>query len=187
MFLWRLYPDHLFQIYTFYSLVDKGNMHFDAYFWFSFSLLLPILLFVFHVEVSNFFDKLCCGILILQVGKIKVTAKRDFKFLMIHCQNSALIMRDSIRKVRLGVDILDKRILDSCKFFSDSFSEFGLIYSNLFCTAGRQSINQYQDSTFYMFPSSLFLEWGRGKRSIEKPLLLYTIILFKCEYLITAN
>ena len=153
-------------------------MHFDTYFWFSFSLLLRILLFVLHVEVSNFSDKLCCGIMIIQVGKIKVTAKWDFKFLMIHCQNSALIMRDRIRKVRLGVDIFEKRILDSCKFFSDSSSEFSLIYNNLFCTASRQSINQYQDSTFYMFPFSLFLEWGRGKWSIEKPLLLYPIILF---------
>ena len=37
-----------------------------------------------------------------------------------HCQNSAFIMTNGIKKkVRLGVDIFDKRILDSCKFISD--------------------------------------------------------------------
>ena len=72
----------------------------------------------------------------LQVGK-KVTAKRSLKILRIHCQNSALIMANGIRKVRQGVDIFDKRILDSCKFISDSASEYGLIYSNLFLAASR--------------------------------------------------
>ena len=73
----------------------------------------------------------------LQVGKIKVTAKRDLKILRNHCQNSALIMTNGIRKVRQGVDIFDKRILGSCKFLSDSASESSLLYSNIFLTAGR--------------------------------------------------
>jgi len=35
----------------------------------------------------------------------------------MHCQNSELIITHGIRKARLGVDIFDKRILDSCKSF----------------------------------------------------------------------
>ena len=58
--------------------------------------------------------------LFLQVGKIKVTAKQVLKILRIHCQNSALIMTNGIRQGRLGVDIFDKRNLDSCKFISDT-------------------------------------------------------------------
>ena len=73
----------------------------------------------------------------LQVGKIKVTAKRGLKILWTHCQNSVLIMINRIRKVRLGVDIIDIRILDSCKFISDSASEYSLVYDNLFLEAGR--------------------------------------------------
>ena len=38
----------------------------------------------------------------------------------IHCQNSTLKMTNGIRKIRLGVDIFDKRILESCKFISDT-------------------------------------------------------------------
>ena len=58
----------------------------------------------------------------LQVGKIKVTAKRGLKILRIHCQNSALIMTNRIRKGRQGVEIFDKRNLDSCKLILDSTS-----------------------------------------------------------------
>jgi len=39
-----------------------------------------------------------------QVGKIKVTAKQGLK----------ILMTKGMRKVRQGVDIFDKRILDSC-------------------------------------------------------------------------
>jgi len=46
-------------------------------------------------------------------------------------------MTNGIRKVRQGVDIFDKRILDSCKFISESASEYGLVYSYLFLSAGR--------------------------------------------------
>ena len=38
--------------------------------------------------------------ILLQVGKIKVTDKRVLKILRIHCQNSASIMTNGIRKVR---------------------------------------------------------------------------------------
>ena len=68
----------------------------------------------------------------LQVGKIKVRAKWGFKVLRNHCQNSAFKMTNGIRKFRQGVDIFDKRILDSCMFISDSVSEYGLVYNNLF-------------------------------------------------------
>ena len=76
--------------------------------------------------------------LFLQVGKRKVTARLGLKILWIHCQNSALIMTNGIRKVRLGVDIFNKRILDSCKFISDSASEYSLIYGNLFLAASKR-------------------------------------------------
>ena len=97
-------------------------MHFDTYFCFCFFLILCILLFVFHAEVSNFSDKLCCGLMMqpfhpafvhtYHIYKIKVTAKIGLKILWIHCQNSALII-NGIQKARLVVDIFDKRILDS--------------------------------------------------------------------------
>ena len=80
----------------------------------------------------------------LQVGKIKATSKRGLKILRINCQNLTLIKTNGIRKVREGVNIFDKRILDSCKFISDSASEYGLIYNNLFLAEyklhGAQSI-----------------------------------------------
>jgi hypothetical protein len=47
-------------------------------------------------------------------------------------------MKNGIRKVKKIVDIFDKRILDSCKFISDSASEYGLVYSYLFLAAGRE-------------------------------------------------
>jgi len=46
-------------------------------------------------------------------------------------------MTNGIRKVRKGVDIFDKRILDSCKFVLDSAAEYGLVYSYLFFAADR--------------------------------------------------
>ena len=46
-------------------------------------------------------------------------------------------MTNGIRKVRKGVDIFDKRILDSWKFISDSVSEYDLVYNYLFLAAGR--------------------------------------------------
>ena len=87
----------------------------------SFCLILCILLFVYYI----------------QVGKIKVTAKRGLKILWNNCQNSTLKMTNGIRKVRQEVDIFDKRILDFCEFISDSASEYDLVYINLFLAAGR--------------------------------------------------
>ena len=37
------------------------------------------------------------------------------EILTIHCQSSAIIMINGIRKVKQGVDIFDKRMLDYCK------------------------------------------------------------------------
>ena len=69
------------------------------------------------------------------------------------------------------MDIFDKRILDSCKFILDSASEYCLVNSNLFLTAGRVKTGivhgaQHIRILLSMFPFSLFLERGRGKRSI---------------------
>ena len=101
----------------------------------------------------------------LQVGNIKVTAKQGLKILSIHCQNSTLIITNGIRKVRLAVDIIDKRILNSCKYILDSALEYGLVYIKSF-PCGQQSINRYhsawctayQDSTFNV---SIFLFSGK--------------------------
>ena len=88
------------------------------------------------------------------------------------------------RKVRKEMDIFNKRILDSCKFILDSPSEYGLVSGNLFLAAGRVQTDFKVYGTQpirilnSMFPFSLFLAKGRGKRSIEKPLLLCTIIFF---------
>ena len=54
-----------------------------------------------------------------RMEKIVTALSGVWKFWGYHCQNSALIMTKGIRKVRLGVDTFDKRILDSCKFISD--------------------------------------------------------------------
>ena len=67
----------------------------------------------------------------LQVGQIKVIAKLGLKIMWINRQNSALIMTNGIRKVKLGIDIFDKRILDPCKFILNSASEYSLVYGNL--------------------------------------------------------
>ena len=71
-------------------------------------------------------------------------------------------MKNGIRKVKKIVDIFDKRILDSCKFISDSASEYGLVYSYLFLAAGR--------------------ERGRRKREKERetpPSLYYYFLFFQ--------
>ena len=94
-------------------------------------------------------------------------------------------MTNGIRKVRLGADIFNKRILDSCKFILDSPSEYGLVSGNLFLAAGRVQTDFKVYGTQpirilnSMFPFSLFLARGKGKRSIEKPLLsLHYYFLF---------
>ena len=69
-------------------------------------------------------------------------------------------MTNGIRRLgKLGTEwVFSKKILASCKLISDSASEYGLVYSFLFLTAG-QSINRYhsawyttyQDSTLHVF------------------------------------
>ena len=54
-------------------------------------------------------------LIFLQVGKIKITAKQCLEILSVQCLNSDIKMTNGIRKVRQGVDIFDKRSLDSCK------------------------------------------------------------------------
>ena len=85
-------------------------------------------------EASNFSDEVYCGILadfwciyLLQIVQIyhiysyklgnnlNHLLKQGLEILGIHCQNSTIIMTNGIRKVSQGVDIFDKRILDSCK------------------------------------------------------------------------
>ena len=62
--------------------------------------------------------------------KKSLRAKRGLKLLWIHCQNSALIMTNGKRRLGYRSGYYQK-ILDSCKFISDSASEYGLVYSNL--------------------------------------------------------
>ena len=69
--------------------------------------------------------------------KIKVIAKLGLTILWSHCQNSPILTTNGIRKVMQGVDNFNKRILNFCKFISDSASEYRLIHINLFLAAGR--------------------------------------------------
>ena len=104
----------------------------------------------------------------LRVGKIKVTAKQGLKILRIF----VLIMTNGIRKVMQGVDIFDKRILDSCKFISDRIRP----HLQQSFPLSRQNINQYlsawcityQDSIFYI---SVFLvsDKREGEEKYREP------------------
>ena len=62
--------------------------------------------------------------LFLQVRKKASALSGVCKFQGYHCQNSTLIMTNGIRKVKLGVDIFDKRIepdsIESIKVFPTS-------------------------------------------------------------------
>ena len=99
-------------------------------------------------------------------------------------------MTTRIRKISKVVDIFNKRILDSCKFISDSASKYGLVYSYLF-PCSPQSLNQYhsawrttyQDSTLYVFIFLLILARGGGEIERETPSLHYYFLLF-CLFLI---
>ena len=110
------------------------------------------------------------------------------KILRIHCQNSAVIMTNGIRKVRQGLDIFNKRILNSCKFILVGTSEYGLVCSNFFHPSSRVKTSiivhgaQPIRILLSMFPFSLFPTRGKWKRSIEKHLLLFTIIFFFSKY-----
>jgi len=94
-------------------------------------------------------------------------------------------MSNGIRKVRLGVKFFDKRILDSCKFTSDTVLriQHSLVYSNLFLAAAEYNTGNIVNGSqpirilFYMFPFSLFL--ARGKRKSEKERnLSFSALLF---------
>ena len=93
-------------------------------------------------------------------------------------------MTNGIRKVRKAVGFFYKRIFASCKFISDSGSEYGLVYSYLFLAPGRVltgiTVHGAQPISILlsMFPFPSFLVRGRGKIKIERPLLLCTIIFF---------
>jgi len=56
----------------------QGKMHFSV-FCFSFSLILRLLLFLFHAEVSTFSDRLCCG-LMMQLFKHPVIVHIHYIF-----------------------------------------------------------------------------------------------------------
>ena len=115
-------------------------------------------------------------IIFLQVEKIKVTAQRG-----IHCQNSALILTNRTRKVRKGVDIFDKRILEvhlrQC-FRIKPFLQLSFPRS-------RQSINwylsawctAYQDLTLYVSISFFWREGGGRERERETPPSLHYYFL----------
>ena len=154
----RPHPCVILVVYLSILIPYKGNMHFDTYFCFCFSLIfrifpraaalfLTIFFFLLFFNLMSWRQKyqikynrkLLCVILqkcqislmkdivkflmiaafapncsylsyvFLQVGKIKVTAKQGLKILWIHCQNSALIMTNAIRKVRLRVDIFNNK------------------------------------------------------------------------------
>ena len=101
--------------------------------------------------------------------------KRGLKILRIYiCQNSALKMTNGIRKVRLGVDIFEKKFLI---LVSSSLTQCFKIRPRLQQSfpCSQQSINQYnsawctpyQDSTFY-FPC-FWQDWRRKERERETP------------------
>ena len=135
----------------------QGKMHFDTYFWFILFFNLTSwrqkyqikynrkLLFVSRSDILAVFRLNNCWRLASTHNFLNILTgwKNNrhtalggvWKFWGYHCQNSALIMTNGIRKVRLEVDIFDKRILDSCKF--TSASEYGLVYTNLFLAAGK--------------------------------------------------
>ena len=75
---------------------------------------------------------------------------------------------NGIRKVRLGVDNFDERILDSLVHLGNSALDYGFVYSNLSLAAGIVQTGiivhgaQPIRILLSMFPFSLFL--ARGKR-----------------------
>jgi len=72
-------------------------------------------------------------------------------------------MTNTIRKVRVGVDIFDKRILDSCKFILDLVLQNTASFTAIFfCSRmlNGEWCTSYQDSTFYV---SIFLVSGKRK------------------------
>ena len=70
--------------------------------------------------------------LFLQVGGEKSLHKAGFENSEeIVVRVPLLIMTNGIRKVRLGVDIFDKRILDSCKFILDTVLQNTALFKDI--------------------------------------------------------
>ena len=93
-------------------------------------------------------------------------------------------MTNGIRKVWKGVEIFNQRILDSCKFITDSSSEYGLVYNYLFLAVSNVNryhsawCTTYQDSTLYV---SIFLVSGKREgeeKNRETPPFLHYYFLF---------
>ena len=87
------------------------------------------------------------------------------------------------KKVRLGVNIFDKRILESCKFISDTVLQNTALSTTIFSLqpAEYKLVSIMHNAQpirilFSMFPFSLFLARGKGKKSIEKP--FFSALLF---------
>ena len=113
-------------------------------------------------------------------------------------------MTNGIGKVWKGVEIFNQRNFDSCKFITDSGSEYGLVYNYLFLAVSNVNryhstwCTTYQDSTLSV---SIFLVSGKRegeeKNRETPPSLLYyflfsqvgcTAILFHTGfYLATRN
>ena len=105
--------------------------------------------------------------------------------------NSLLEFRVSYDIRTMGkVDIIDKIILDSCKFISYSASEYDLVYGNLFLTASRVKTGfivygtqpiRIQNS---LFPFFLFLAIeGGGREAYRNPsfsALLFSFYQVRC-------
>ena len=93
----------------------------------------------------------------------------------IHCQNSALIITNGIRKVRLGVDILTKEFLILVSTSrTQCFRIRPCLQQSFPCINNAQPIR----ILLSMFLFSLFLARGKGKRVREKLLLVSSFILF---------
>ena len=91
-------------------------------------------------------------------------------------------MTKGMRKVRQGVDIFDKRILDSCssQTLLQNMASFTAIFSSQPAEYKPVSVHGAQTIRILlsMFPLFLCLARGKGKRCMETPLLLCTIIFF---------
>ena len=106
-------------------------------------------------------------IYILTGWKIKVTAKWGLDILRIHCQNSAFIMTNGIGNFRQGVDIFDKRILDSIVSFYPTVQFWIRPRLQQSFPWSWQSINRYHSGwcTTYQFHFPCFWQEGGGRKA----------------------
>ena len=93
-------------------------------------------------------------------------------------------MTNGIGKVWKGVEIFNQRNLDSCKFITDSGSEYGLVYNYLFLAVSNANwyhskwCTTYQD---YTLSVSIFLVSGKRDGEVknrETPPSLHNYFLF---------